>query len=252
MSEIVEWATESGAVRAQSCASKDEELKNEGDLWREEMCEQHPQPTKRRIQDREINGLHRIYCFPYNITVEKETFPCPDYVFELEGRKTYQIANLEHWGSLVERDVIKTIDLHLNKEILNQLKPERFEIRSLNSTALSTAYGTYFSKLQGLPKNVNLTTMQLGDWADKPMKIINSAIDSVWSYIETAGLIFGIIGAGLLLIIVAPVIEVIVVALGLFRYLGKTWFNGVQKTMTRINPRRQTTKKYWEDGYKLV
>lgn len=78
MTEVIDWATHESSVRWQTCLGENDELKVTENLWEKDgQCKKTVPQMKRRIQDIEMNGLHRIYCFPFNITIGEETKQCP-------------------------------------------------------------------------------------------------------------------------------------------------------------------------------
>lgn len=254
MTEIVEWATENNSVRAQYCVSKEDELKNDGSLWEKETCGLVPHITKRVIQDREVNGLHCIYCYPYNITVENEHMRCPDHVFELEGRTTYRISNMEHIGQLIDRTVVKSIDLHLNREILASLKAQAVEIRVLNTTDMDIAYSAYITKLQEIPKQLKLSTPSLAEFIAAPIRSISEFGNSIMRYIRTFGIILGV---GVVLFFIAlmmPLVEVLFVTLKLIKRPIMAWLGSNRRILgklSNLNPTKfsftgRKKQKYWE------
>ena len=255
VAELINWNIDTGHVRSQTCASKEDELKISGDnLWAVEECSKNPQLSKRKIQDKEVYGLHRIYCYPFNITIENSTFPCPDQPFELEGHTTYRIANLEHVGYYVEKTLIKNSDIHANREILNALNASKIHIKPINLTKLDKHMETYFGKLHLLPDKIVLKNST--SLFDGPMNWISDIVEQGKSYLETVGIIFGVVGAGILLIILAPVIEVLLLSFGLTKVLLRAWVGSTRRITSKLRlfspVKRKESKPYWHEFQKLV
>lgn len=255
MTEVVEWATDGESVRAQYCASKEDEIKSDGSLWEPETCTPVPHSSKRIIQDKEVNGLHRIYCYLYNITIEGEHMPCPDHVFELEGRTTYRIANMEHSGSYVDRTVIKTADLHLNKEILAVLKAQDLKIRVLNTTDMEVAYTAYIDKLKTIPDKLNITNPTLKSLITEPINAIAGYSNTLMNYVKTMGTVLGIIVALLILTLIMPLVEAGMIIFKLLKAPINMWINSIKRVSAKLYPNNlkiNRKKKYWDELQKLV
>lgn len=235
MTEVIEWATDNESVRAQYCVDKEDELKTDASLWTEDTCGPAPHVTKRVIQDREVNGLHRIYCYPYNSTIEQEHMKCPDHVFELEERTNCRIANMQHSGQLVEQTVVKTSDLHLNREILSLLKAQNLQVRVLNTTELDAAYLVYFKNLQNIPRHLNFTSPTLAQFITAPFKAVAHIGTTFMRYLKTFGIIIGALVGLFLLAVLMPVIELVFASLKVLKVPIQLWFSSNKRMLSELN-----------------
>lgn len=203
------------------------------------------------VQDREFSGLHRIYCYPFNITIDGTEHKCPDFPFELEGKTNYSVATLEHVGLVVNKDSSTTSDLHMNREIISQLKVEQTKIRALNSTNLTIAYETYYQKLKDLPKKIEFKKVEGLIW--EPFKWFKTMFSWIEEWIETIGIILAI-GAGIFLIIIAaPIIEFFFIGIGLLKTMYRMYMSVVRRVTNKVRRVQEKRKgNYWEDMQKLV
>lgn len=252
MTEIIEWATEHKSVRSQFCSGKSDELKPSNDLWERDTCSEKIPEIKRRIQDKEVNGLHRIYCFPFNITIETEpSKQCPDHVFELPGKTTYRIANLEHIGAFVSRSIFKADDHNVNHQILSYLKADEYKVKALNLSAIDSSLTNYVTNLNLLPKNIDLLNAPLGS--------ITSFFGRIKSYLETIGIVLGVIAGIAALVIIAPIIEILFLGFKLLKSGVTCWFASTNRVFETIGikakaplRRKRRTRGSWSDEEKLI
>ena len=96
------------AVRAQTCVSPKYPLAD-NEAWGNEECVSQLPCNQTRIQIVELEGAHKIYCYPFNIEIEGESQPCPILPFLLEGHLNYKIADVSHVGI--------TIGAFINRQI---------------------------------------------------------------------------------------------------------------------------------------
>lgn len=248
MTEAVENMIADGAVRSQVCRNSDDEFKPKvDDLFQKETCQSAPSLNKRRIQDREFHGLHRIYCYPFNITVNNHTTPCPDYPFELSGGTTYKIANFEHTAVYAEANAeLKTRVIRLNDIILNQLKVDKTAIKTLNSTQLNATISSYYEKLQKLPLTADFKQI---DWLDNTVGWIKKKWQEATGFLETFGIILGVIASSLLLVLLAPVLELLFVIFGVFKFIARLYASGVKATLSKLGITKLNKR---DDRFKLV
>lgn len=260
MTEIYE-TEDDGPVRAQTCVTKDDQLKTMENLWEPERCTEKPIITKRIIQDKEYGGLHKVYCYLYNITIEKQDpQPCPDYVFEMEGRTSYRIGDMEHHGFFADRTIIRSYDLHLGKEILAQLKTERIRYRALNLTGMDLAYNVYVEKLRQIPNKLNITNPTIRSIVDTPIHWIETVSSKVMEYVRTFGIVMGAMAGGFALLIIAPVIELLFVLVRLLSIPLRMWKNSARRILEKMRGSlanrgigtTKLTRKYWEPPYKMA
>ena len=92
-------------VRAQTCVNSTfENITNHENIenWLIEDCTDEAELNEERIQIQHISGVHKIYCYPYNITIGNETQPCPNSTFMLESHYPYQIGSINHEGAFID------------------------------------------------------------------------------------------------------------------------------------------------------
>jgi hypothetical protein len=110
--KLDEAAVFKNAVRAQMCLESKNELHfpaNRSEYWRQLECMKDATRIENRIQIHEIDGVHKIYCYPYEIEIEGEKQPCPRSPFILEAHATYTVGNIIHHGALVDTSVSRQV-----------------------------------------------------------------------------------------------------------------------------------------------
>lgn len=248
MTEVLDTMLQDGAVRSQVCRTKEDEYRPKPEeLFGKEVCQINPPMNKRRIQDREYHGLHRIYCFPFNITIGGTEVPCPDYPFELSGGTTYKIANLEHSGSIVEANAqLKTKVLQLNDAILGELKIDKTGIKSLNSANLTATIDSYYNKLQKLPLTAELKKVH---WVDDTIAVAKNMWKDANAFFDSIGIVLAVIGTCLLLVVLAPVLEVLFIGVGIVKFITRLYGSCVRRLIRNLGIK---TRPKRDDMYKLI
>lgn len=242
MTEIIEWATESSSVRSQMCIGQNDEIRLTESLWEADgICTSHIPLLKRRIQDKEVNGLHRVFCYPFNITVDNKTVKCPFDPFIIEGRKTYKIANMEHIGSYIERTIYKEIDIEHNEALMKQLKIKTLDIRGFNTSNMARSYENYYQKLLQIPKNFELTKNISGT-----LGLFGSIFSRIKDWFETLGIIIAVVFGILILIILAPLIEMGIIGCKIFKIAFVWWLRSATNIIEKLKGQKRNIKtKYW-------
>lgn len=248
MTEVLESMAQDNAVRSQTCRGPDDEFKPKSDdLFEIETCQNTAPMNKRRIQDKEYHGLHRIYCYPFNITVGEHETPCPDYPFELGGETTYKIANIEHSGSSIEAGAqLKTKTLQLNHAIIAHLKLDKTSIRTLNSTNLTSSIDSYYEKLKKLQITADYKPM---DWFQTAATSVKSLWEKASSFFESIGIALGVVAGCLLLIILAPALEILFLGFGIFKFITRFYMSVVRNIIRKV---RRISPKKRDDMFKLI
>lgn len=241
LSEVYDHMIENGAVRSQLCVAHEDLMKiNTEKLWLKDNCLANATRDERRVQDREYKGLHRIYCYPFNITIENQTHYCPDHPFELEGKTTYSVANLEHQGGTFNKEITQTSKIHINREILSLLKVEDTKIKAINLTNLNNVFTNYVTKLKELPKTIELKKLE--GWLWSPFEWMRGFWSWIESCIETIGIILAVAVGVFLLIIAAPVIELIFIGFGALKGFYRLYLSIVRKVIAKCQRSKKDLK----------
>jgi hypothetical protein len=106
-------------VRAQTCLTKNAKTDNPLDSWRITECSTtKPTPDESRVIIHMVDGIHKIYCFPFTITIEDgPEQPCPMSSFILESYAKFTIGNIRHIGNLYDTNITrKTRSVKHNNE----------------------------------------------------------------------------------------------------------------------------------------
>lgn len=257
LSEVIDSKTDNGAVRAQTCAGKEDEMEEQVNLWRKEYCLKPNQLSadKRKIQVVENYGKHIIYCYLHNITIDETTMACPDYPFELDSRKTYRIANIDHLGEEHSIRSVKDTDEKISRIILSRMKIETVSAKALNLSLFDDTYSKYISTLSLLPKDIKLYQPQQSTISG----FFASLFDGLMSWLHKLGIILAVIALIVLLGIMAPFIQVLLI---LFKLIVKfTWaigsnFSGLlsdwKSTFQHVVKQTKKERRNWRDEYKRL
>lgn len=225
MTDTINWAEIDQSIRSQTCRDEDDQLHNLGSMYTQDSCTPEVLHIKKRISTYEVNGIHHIYCYPFNITIEGQERCCPDHIFQLEGRRSYSIANFNHIGRYVERTVMKDIDFLINKKIMMKLRQDKIKISAHNTSSLNITknlnrtLASYMEKLKEIPMKLNLEKNSLSN----PFAFITNLVDSIITSLHYATYLVLIIIAGGIIITISPLINL---ALSIFygmKYLLVQW-----------------------------
>jgi hypothetical protein len=97
-------------VRAQTCLTpKNILVDNPSDNWKLSDCTTStPELDESRVIIHMVDGTHKIYCYPYNISIEGgPEQPCPMNSFILESYAKFTIGNIRHLGNLYETNITR-------------------------------------------------------------------------------------------------------------------------------------------------
>ena len=225
-------------------------------MWRKEFCTSEVVPQKQRIQIKYVNGNTRVYCYPFNITVDNEKQACPDYVFEIESTSHFRIADMELYGSPNQSEIDGT-QQHLIRKLRTTLKVDEIHMGTkkffskLGSTINEKAstISNFFS--DGAQKLSNITTTVGTNIRNGARSIedtlsgnLRGFFEDLWSYIQYAGIILSLILAGLLLLLAAPLFEVFFFGFKLVRIPFCQAMASSRRLLGRANKSaaKQTTK----------
>lgn len=246
MTDTMHWAEMDGAIRSQTCRDSDDQLHNLGSMYSADSCSTEALHLKQRISTYEINGIHHIYCYPFNITIGSNEFCCPDHVFQLEGRMSYSIANFNHIGRYVERSIMKDVDFLINKRVMMKLrlddtKISTMKISGLNITQkLNSSLSTYIGKLKDIPTNLNLTSSSF--IPSNPFAFLEEFFSSIMSTLKILGYIIVIIIVGMIALTVSPLLGFAVMIVQSTSYILRKW---ARRLTTRWNHKIEK-KFFWE------
>lgn len=251
ISEVYEPRPDQGYVRDQLCQAKTDELRPT-QLWEKDTCTSTAPLIKRRIQDKTINSMHRIYCYPWNLTMNGHTSPCPDHAFELEGTTNYTVANVDHVATREDSAVVRIQDLHINKHILTSLNAVDTQIGVKNKTGT----GSFLFGLDHLTGKLKETLNKGSEFASNikisnPFDTFYEFVASVKATLKVIGYIFLAIIIGVVLIIAAPILEVVFFGLSFLKRAYRFWANRSTDLISRLKFSKQPTlplharPKYW-------
>ena len=101
-------------------------------------------------QVREIDNSQRIYCFKQNITINKETCSCPDYVFEIENSHRYAINDVAYASKPHRRMRLELSDRILVTNILATIGASNISVRGDNISDWEISVAKFKEQLYSL------------------------------------------------------------------------------------------------------
>lgn len=225
-------------------------------LWRKEFCTSEIVPQKQRIQIKYLNGNTRVYCYPFNITIDNEKQSCPDYVFEIESTSHFRIADMELYGSPKVTEIDGS-QQHFIRKLRTTLKVDEIQMGAKNlftkigsevnekALSISNMFSTGAQSISNFTTSVS-TNIRNGARVieDSITGNLKGFLEDLWSAIQYAGIALSIFIAGLLLVLAAPIIEAVFVGLKIVKVAYRTCTASAQRVLGRANysAAKQTTK----------
>lgn len=274
------------AVRAQVCLGGDpdmEPLFNGTEIWREHPCSQLPPFIEDRIQIQQIDGYHKIYCYPYSIEIEKEVTQCPLDPFIIEGHANYRVGNVSHNGIFFDTTIERSIS-----------RPKRSPVSSLPTTTMASTDAVKTTiklsqpilekadvlaelknqtnrmnatleligkAIEKIPAKLNITREDFDEFFAAPLELIQSGLAQITKYISGLGSGFALMGLCMMIILIMPALEILIIGIKVAKIPASLWINSAKRvkhhlvddffTRSGRNPFRKTRKR-WDDGSKAV
>lgn len=258
MNEVAPSMLSDDTVAVPTCEKPSTNLKEYAlHMWHKEYCTNNIIPMKSNVQIKHFNGLTRIYCYPYNVTLDNELHQCPDYVFETDSNTVYKVADLELVNSH-ELQKINATQLHLLKDLRSMLKIDEIHLgakKIVNNieSVITGGTNTVSSFIRDIPSGLTNVTSSVTNTISESANTVRTKIMSrfdesmkiIWQYIEWAGILLSVIAAGFLLILAAPIFEVMFVGVRLFKVPYRYMVASVTRILGNFNSRAmQKTARY--------
>lgn len=234
MTDVVTWNHEHEVIRYQTCRNKEEEMKYLGIIWNQDSCTKTTPQIRRRISMYEINGMHRIYCYPFNITIDGIEHQCPDHPFELESRRTFTVMNMYHLGIYLERTLMKDVDFHRSKAIINHLQVNDMKMK-VDIGKLVQAQQSFKDKLKEIPQQLKLSSIEwesIKKW--NPLSSIAGWFEEIQNYLANLGSLFVVLIGGFVLIALSPVVQLIILLVTVLKIPITMWLRSVRNLTHKI------------------
>lgn len=216
-------------------------------LWHKEFCTATILPQKEKVQIKYNNDMAKIYCFPFNVSVDDEVQPCPDFVFEANLTSVYRVAGMELIGSK-RTTPIETKQSNIIKEIssvlrFDEIKMSTSKLAGKISNTVAETKDQVVNFMGDVKESVgNLTssmTNKLSDVAasaaDHVTGGLTRAIDTIWTYVKWAGVVLSVIATALLLLLAAPLFEIVFVVVRLIKVPYRKFIRLAGKLLFRWN-----------------
>lgn len=248
MTEVATELISNDSHAVPTCETPTNDLKDYASrMWHKEFCTSDVIPMKSKIQIKHYNGYRRVYCFPFNLTLDNNEQKCPSYVFEIDSNANYKIADLELINETIGSK-IKSTQMHLLRDLRSTLKIDEIQFGAKKFVSnigafLNDSHKTVSGILtDGQSKISNFTSSvssHISESAkniqDKVSKGFKSALDEIWSYIEWAGIVLSVIAAGFLLLLAAPILEILFVAIKVVKIPYRKSVASVTRLIGKVN-----------------
>ena len=245
--DIQEYWMKDGSLRGQPCDEENGILEHTTHLYHKDVCMKKFIPSRRYTQIKEVDGFHRIYCYGLEIEIRGKNQSCPDHVFELPLSESFGIGKHKFQSTRVTNTVINTLDLQINRDIARQLNSQQIRIYGSNLTNLNKEYSFLDEMIGKINKNITLKQLDLPEFLKSPFTQIVDTLNTFWRYLEKGLLIAAIIAGIFLLLLSAPLIELVILVI---KILKRTVTKGLSRLLRRNRNRRSSTD-YWDDSYSI-
>ena len=246
-----------GAVRAQNCIGSKYPLGE--DTWERESCTNEAPRDSDRIQINDLDGLHKIYCFPFNINIEGESEPCPIAPFVLPGHVSYNIGNLSHSGSYVDASVTRHVRSTSRRKRLKRspvvsivttttttqaptkpTEPTRAKQHEIVKTIdkFTSRVNASIEKIQRVMNKItgplNITRAQFESILNEPFDILRGAASSLMDFFKTMGTTIGIMSGIMMMIALVPMLELIIIGLKIAKLPVNLWLGSAKRVTCHL------------------
>lgn len=276
------------ALRGQTCLEPVDELNkptNRGEVWNQEACTKEVPKILDRVQITEIDGFHKIYCYPFNIEFSDEKQSCPTSPFILEGHAEYKIDNITHLGGLINtvvtRHMRSTDSIHKRQKrspmppftsvsvtvtpappsnVTTPNPPKIGETLKGLTEQMNGTLARFKESLKMLPDKLNITKANFDILIDAPFEVLGQGFAKVIGYMKSLGSTIGILSVVMVIVLIMPAIELAIVVLKIARIPANMWLASARRVTANISesterlPRmfRGRRKRRWEDTTKVV
>ena len=261
------------AVRAQTCNESLDDLHLNNDVWQQDPCTAKPPFLKERIQIHAIDGIHKIYCYPFDIEFDDEKQQCPNGTFLLDGHINYRIDSINHTGALIGSSVSRQIrstrlNKQPNKRINALMRQKRSAIPATQATILhppptttskpseittittkgpeivltlrnitgkmNETLSTIKDHLNSLPKRLNITKEHLDQIISEPLDAFRDMIEYIGDHLKSLIPALGLFGGVMVVIMIMPAIEIVIVGARIIRIPINLWLGSVKRVSSKI------------------
>jgi hypothetical protein len=262
------------AVRAQMCLdpmSTFHNATNTSTSWLQEDCKLKEEMLDKRVQIHEIDGVHKIYCYPFNIEIEGEVKSCPNSAFILAAHSNYKIGNITHQGDFIVTTVTRQ-SLKSEVNTTQQVRRKRSPIdkpmttqtssHAQTTTLITSKTGDVLaitekpeisSKLKNmteemnktitrikvglckLPGALNMTRTDFDAILSAPRELLKDSLKWLGETFEFLSLPFGMMAIIIAVIVLLPVIELVIFGMTLMRIPVRIWTGSARRVGTRMS-----------------
>lgn len=251
------------AIRTQQCLKNETKTYPELANWVDEGCHTEVPELDERIQIHDINGFHKIYCFPFKIKIDGMEHDCPESPFILEANANYQIKNINHTGKYIDASITRDAIRRMKRSPIIASKGIESSKLNLSQTLKNTTSQMTLSltrikeSLHNLPETLkfNNTTMSI---FDDSITYLTNGIDYVTEAIHNIGVHVGVLSALIIFILIMPAIELVFLGLRVARIPATIWLNSARrvtmkfKSLTNSSDLFKKKRRSWSENIKQI
>lgn len=261
MTELDPELLEDSAFVTQYCRRPGPHHLDNTALYKKDSCYNQPIALKNRIQVRYVEGkaVYRIYCHPFNITIDNVKLPCPDSVIQLPSGTKFTVASIEPTPPNSDDSQQKReADTFLTRQVKGVLKITDIRMKVLQAREISkkieSAANGLVDTFKGIPdslasakeKTAYVLSSGLNSTQEYFLGHIKQTLNSIWYWIEIGGIIFLVAVICFLLILSAPILEFIWIGIRVIKLPVKLGLAACSRISNKVNKSAaKNTTKYW-------
>lgn len=277
--------TEHKSIRGQNCLEPGNEVHsplNRSKLWIEDSCTKSMSNLNDHIQIDEIDGMHKIYCYPSMIKLDEGQWPCPNSPFIIEGFANYTIGNITHNGDLIDTRVtrkarsastrlggrikrspvqatVSASTIAPTTQMRSTTEPTTMAPRTKIGQSLKVLTSQMNMTLMKIKESINLlpgkfniTKIDLDSFLLAPYKTLSDGFEHISTYIKSLGSVLGVLTAVVMFIMIMPILELAMLGIKIVKIPVNLWMSSARRVVHKIrdsSPKflKSRKKKRWDD-----
>lgn len=232
------WISER-TISGYSCLKENRQLEPAEHLYHTDICRDTFKPNVKDIQVKLFNGFYKIYCQGHPITVGSKTITCEEGVYELPISEHFELNNEVYDLGEVSTIQINAVELHINRQITEQLKTDKIKIYGVNMTNLDNKFDRLSRLTDSIWRNVTLVESPIGNWFFDQFKGVGNWISGIISSFGNVLSVIFVIGT---IILIFPVIEILLIVWKIGYAAFSAIASPIQRWSTRLRSTRLRTK----------
>lgn len=248
--EIQSYWIDDQSLMGHNCAQENLEIdRSRKSMFQQLKCKKEFTPSMDDVQIQRDDGFVKTYCFGQNITIKNQVHPCPDKVFELPASESFSIGLFYYRQKHEKLTFVNPVDIQTSRQLSKQLRLNEFKISGTNLTQLNREMDLLGSMMNTISRNLTLSQVNLPDLLTSPLKGLTNMFSGIWHFIEKGMVIIAGIAILFLLLLTAPLIELVFSVLKMMKNLAFYIIRRRHTSITGIRIRARKRNKHWDDSY---